>query len=79
MPSLQIYVYFTGRKFGRKLVVSFVTDGRKSPWLTRLSRDGAHCREPHFETSRQAPLKSVSIHSLTGNFPSASIELRHGF
>ena len=27
--------FFTGRKFGRKLVVSFVIDGRKSPWLTR--------------------------------------------
>ena len=34
MPSSEIYVYFTGRKSGRKLVVSFVTDGRKSPWLT---------------------------------------------
>ena len=34
MPYIAIYVLFTGRKSYRKLVVSFVTDGRKSPWLT---------------------------------------------
>ena len=79
MPSSEIYVFFTGRKFGRKLVVSFDTDGRKSPWLTSLFLQSLHRREPHFGTSQQAPLKSVSIHLLTGNFPSASIEFRHSF
>ena len=45
MPYAEIYVYFTGRKSGRKLVVSFVTDGRKSPWLTRLFFQSFHRRE----------------------------------